>query len=178
MAIELKNKLVTLEDLRAAHDDLVSKISGGAKVWHDITNELTWQTGKAPVLSQVFVDLDPKWQWQWKTVTSSDGDIYRLQHAEITPAHGERYRITGWQTNMLYVFLDASDNLMDYGGDPQKEGHEEGIDTSYKQSYGLYRYGTVELTVPKTAAKLMVLNYNKVINNAYSLTDIIVEKEA
>lgn len=175
MAIELKDRMVTLEDLRAAYDDLVSKISGGAKVWHNITDELTWQTGKA-VKTVLVADSD--WRYSWETPSgSSDADIINCYYAEIIPTAGERYKVTGWATanisHGLFAVLDSSGNLIDMGSPLFNE-----IGSHDKKACGKYFYRSIEITVPKKAAKLMVLNWNKQMGSSYSLSDIIVEKEA
>lgn len=175
MAIELKNKLVTLEDLRAAYDDLVSKISGGAKVWHDITDELTWQTGKA--IKAVLIG-DNDWRYSWETPSGSgDSNIANCYYAEIIPTAGDRYRITGWTmagvSHGLFAMLDANGNLIDMGSPLFND-----IGAYNKKACGKYFYRSIDVTVPRKAAKLMVLNWNKQMGSSYSLTDIIVEKEA
>ena len=173
--------------------------SGGnnGEIWQDITDQLTWKTGKSLYSQQV--------TGSGHAVTLVTVSPYSTGHYDtITVAQGERYRITGWikkyalalGTNNVvdtkaysYALLDANQSVIAL---PRETEPEVGF-----RQYDLYFYPpavlvTSEIIIPASASYLFLANLSSYFNElatqyrasypsqlpsiSYSLDDFRLEK--
>lgn len=200
----LKDKLVTLEDLKTVYE----KIKGGVEMYSDITNTLTWND--ATWVPQIKNDVpykdssvkDPTHQGQGDLVVSAAYENVKVAKIQVSP--GERYKVTGWHKNERYcsVYMlnesytqetysffnfymlplataDASDNLITTKlGDLSRANYAPVSTSNAINTMGTkttkWVFLETDIKISQNAKYLYVFDYSYYFNGASG--DIIVEK--
>lgn len=132
----IKDKLVTLEDLKAAYDDLVEKMGA----WEDITSSLTWVDDAAlkPIISsdtKKYLSISAK----KATLAVSPGD--RLRITAYCPAD-----LSGYNEDNTTYFTARAQAAIVYGGNNFKLSPEPAFSSSNSSVNG---YGSLVGTTYK-----------------------------
>lgn len=160
----VKDKLVTLEDLKTAYDKLKEMLD----MYEDITSSLTWNNAT--------------WLPGGTTKQTQGVQIATVKVAKIAVTKGDRFRFTSWLTSSIplnnggstsygsasptpYVFTDASDNIVGYSIIPISS--RSGPDPMFVETLA---------TAPNSAKYMYIFDIGGTDKVAKTIGDIIVEK--
>ena len=160
----VKDKLVTLEDLKTAYDKLKEMMD----MYEDITSSLTWSNAT--------------WLPSGTTKQTQGVQIATVKVAKISVTKGDRFRFNSWLTTAIplnnggstsygsasptpYVFNDASDNIIGYNFLPVSS--RSGPDPIFTETLA---------TAPNSAKYMYIFDIGGTDKVAKTIGDIIVEK--
>ena len=161
----VKDKLVTLEDLKTAYDKLKEMMD----MYEDITSSLTWSNATwVPNITSGTLSKD-----------STAATIAGVKVTKITVSKGERYRVNGWWNNIAaalnispscptipLALTNASDTLISIQGPVTLEANQT------KSTH----YGEATITIPASAKYLYIFDFGGHANISRTVGDSIVEK--
>ena len=166
----VKDKLVTLEDLKTAYDKLKEMLD----MYEDITSSLTWSNATwVPTAGSTGTKGD-------KSTTADQ--IAGVKVAKIPVTKGEKYRVFAWldttyNSNGHYktfplALADSSDNVVSVIGDYPEHAYTVGTEKRVSDVH----FGETRIVAPGKAAYLYVFDFSGHSAIGATAGDIIVEK--
>lgn len=152
--MDLKDKLVTLEDLKVVYD----KLSGGVDRWEDISSTLTWEE------TTIRYRVD-----QQGTRTVSNTAYKKAYKTYLQVTEGDIFKIFGWRNN-----YDPTDITSDYFF-PIVLSNSSNPTTSpfycydfgrYPTRYTICVYGSTNIIIPSGISYMHIFDYAEWMNNS------------
>lgn len=163
----VKDKLVTLEDLKTAYDKLKEMLD----MYEDITSSLTWNNATwVPTHN--------------KTKDTTSGKLTGVKVAKISVTKGDKYRTYCWfnaapgnddPRTIPFALVDASDNIVSTTGE-YPAALENGTSSPAFIGTSALHFGESRAAIPAKAKFLYIFDFSGHSTIGSTSGDIIVEK--
>lgn len=162
----VKDKLVTLEDLKTAYDKLKEMLD----MYEDITSSLTWSNAT----------WTPTYD---RTKDTTASMIAGVKMTKISVSKGEKFKVYGWFNKgnsstdvktIVFALADANDAIVSATGEYPEVLPTSNISSAKEIS--TIHFGESRIAVPAKAEYLYIFDYAGHSSIGATAGDIIVEK--